>query len=258
LREKPEGGPAVDALFSELLRAGESASRVRDFLAGHDMDELEMIALLRRAVPVRFLESVGTQPPWSEKRRVLGVVRNPRTPRPLALRLVPALFWHDLAEVAASAFLTIAVRARAEALLVEMLPQMRLGERITLAKIATPALLPPLLADAEAKVTRAALANPRLREEGLVVALRQAAAPRALLEETSVSARWRDNYASRLALVLQPRTPLGIALAQISSFVPRDLRQIAETSGLRPLVQAAALRAADGPAAGDDDEGPAA
>lgn len=46
----------------------------------------------------------------------------------------------------------------------------------------------------------------------------------------------------RLELVLQPATPLALALAQVSSLLPRDLRRVAEAPGLRPLVQATALR----------------
>ena len=46
----------------------------------------------------------------------------------------------------------------------------------------------------------------------------------------------------RLALVLQPRTPLGVALAQITSLLDRDLERVAKAAGLRPLVQAAASR----------------
>jgi hypothetical protein len=61
-----------------------------------------------------------------------------------------------------------------------------------------------------------------------------------LVEEAVSSSRWAANYAVRLALVLQPRTPLPLALQQISSLVPRDLRRVAEESGLRPLVRAAA------------------
>jgi len=49
------------------------------------------------------------------------------------------------------------------------------------------------------------------------------------------------------ALVLQPRTPLALALQQISSLVPRDLRRVAQEAGLRPLVRAAALAVLDRP-----------
>jgi hypothetical protein len=108
-----------------------------------------------------------------------------------------------------------------------------------------------MLADPEPRVAESSLLNPRLREEDLLLALRAAAAPRALLEAAAASPRWRESYAVRLALVLQPRTPLALALGQISSLLPHDLERVALTQGLLPLLQAAALRVARGEPAGD-------
>jgi hypothetical protein len=103
-------------------------------------------------------------------------------------------------------------------------------------------LLALLLADGDAKVVRGALENPRLREDDLRRALRNTRVSPALVEEAAGSSRWREVYGVRLELVLQPATPLALALARLSSLLPRDLRRVAEAPGLRPLVQAAALR----------------
>jgi len=237
---------SVDALFAELMQAGSSAPRVREVLARPALDEVVMLAVLRRAVPARFLELVAVTPPWSERPRLLGgVVLNPRTPRVLALRLLPSLFWSDLAEVAASPRLPKGVRGRAEAILQDQLPDMRLGEKVTLAKMATTPVLVRLLAETEPKIARSCLINPRLREEDLVTAVRQETASPALLEAAAASPRWGERYGVRLALVLQPRTPLGVALAQLTSLLDRDLERVGSSAGLRPLVQAAALRLAE-------------
>src|SRR6185436_19273426 len=163
--------------------------------------------------------------------------------------LLASLFWRDLAEVARASRLVAAVRLRAEALLIERLPELRLGDRITLARLATPAVLRALLLGGEARVTRAALLNPRLRESDLVEALQKDSVPVALIREAADSRRWQECYGVRLALALQARTPLGVALAQLTSLLPRDLVRISETPGLVPLVQLSALRVARGPAA---------
>jgi hypothetical protein len=168
------------------------------------------------------------------------VVLSPRAPLALSLRLVSALYWRDLADVAATARVPAAVRSRAESVLRDGLPDMRLGDRVTLARLATPALLPPLLADGERQVAESTLVNPRLREEDLVAALRKDDVTVVLVEAVVSSSRWAANYAVRLALVLQPRTPLPLALQQISSLVPRDLRRVAEAAALRPLIRGAA------------------
>jgi hypothetical protein len=200
---------AVDALFAEALSAGESRPRAREVVS-RVLDEQILASALRRAVPAAFLEEVASARPWSERPRVLArVVLSPRAPKALSLRLVSGLYW-------------------------------RLGDRITLARLATPALLPALLADSEQQVVESALLNPRLREEDLVVALRREDVKVVLVEATASSSRWAANYAVRLTLVLQPRTPLPVALQQISSLVPRDLRRVAGEGGLRPLLRAAA------------------
>jgi hypothetical protein len=241
---------AVDALFAEALAAGESRPRAREVLA-RALDEQVLASALRRAVPAAFLEEVAARRPWSERPRVLArVVLSPRAPHALALRLVSGLYWRDLAEVAATARVPAAVRARAESLLRDGLGDMRLGDRVTLARLATPALLGVLLADSERQVAESTLLNPRLREEDLVAALRREDVRVVLIEATVSSSRWATNYAVRLALVLQPRTPLPFALQQISSLVPRDLRRVAEEAALRPLVRAAALEVLAGQEAG--------
>jgi hypothetical protein len=235
----------VDALFAEALRAGESRTRAREALA-QAQDEPVLTAVLRRAVPAAFLEEVASASPWSERPRVLArVVLSPRAPRALAQRLVSGLYWRDLADVAATPRLPAAVRARAESLLRDGLRDMRLGDRVTLARLATPALLPALLADGDRQVTESALVNPRLREEDLVVALRREDVPAVLIEAVFGSSRWGSNYAVRLALALQPRTPLALALRQVSSLVPRDLRRVAGDEQVRPLVRAAAQEVLD-------------
>ncbi len=231
---------AADELFASALRAGESRAAARAVVE-QTQDEQVLAAVLRRAVPVAFLEEVAARRPWSERPRVLArVVLHPRCPHSLSLRLVSGLYWHDLADVAATFRVPAAVRSRAESLLRDGLPDLRLGERMTLARLATPALIPSLLADDDRRVAESVLVNARLREEDLVTALRRDDVRLALLESVVVSSRWATNYAVRLALVLQPRTPLALALQQISSLVARDLRRVAGDTALRPLVRAAA------------------
>jgi hypothetical protein len=237
----------VDTLFAALIGAGEDARRVREVLDAAPRDHMLLTAVLRRAVPLRCLETLAATPPWSEDQRLLGsVVLSPRVSRALALRLVGSLFWRDLADVAASPRVAAAARVRAEALLLDQMDDLRLGDRITLAKIATPPVLVRLLEDGDPRVVEACLINGRLREEDLVGALRKDAVTRALIEGIAASSRWRDRYALRLAIVLQPRSPLAVALAQVTALLPRDLERVAADEALAPLLQLAARRVATG------------
>jgi hypothetical protein len=233
----------VDRAWADLLRPGAGASGPREVLDHYGADKPLLIALLRRAVPLGFLELIASTPPWSDDHRLLAaVVLSPRATRPLGLRLVGSLQWRDLADVAASPRVANAVRIRAEGLLKDQLPDLRLGEKITLAKIATSPVLLPLLVDPDPKVVEAGLINRLLREEDLLTLVRAEEPSPPLLEGIVASSRWRDRYALRLAIALQPKAPLALALGQLSALMPRDLRRVAETAALSPLVKAAAAR----------------
>ena len=241
----PREGEEVDRAWADLLRAGAGPAAMKEVLVRCGEDHVLLIALLRRAVPLPFLELVATTPPWSDDHRLLAsVVLSPRSTRPLGLRLVGSLQWRDLAEVAASPRVAVAVKIRAEAMLKEQLMELRLGEKITLAKIATPPVLMLLLADAEPKVVEAGLINARLREEDLLTLVRADLPSRALLEGIVASSRWGERYALRLAIALQPRAPVALALGQLSALTTKDLARVAQAPGLTPLVQAAAARVA--------------
>lgn len=234
---------AADALYALIVRAGEDARRLRDVLGEALPDDAVLVSLLRRAVPVRFLEVVGTTRPWCDRATVVAqVVLHPRSPRGLSLRLLPQLFWRQLADVARTPHVPAAVRVRAEANLQDQLHDLRLGERVALARVATAPIIQRLLAQSEPKVLEALLLNARLREDDLLTAMRRAEASLALIEAVFASPRWRERYFVRLALVLQPKTPLSVAMLQLSSLVKRDLQSVARARGLRPLVPVAAER----------------
>ena len=244
--KEPRGAEGeVDRAWADLLRAGTAPAAMRGVLERYGHDHVLLVALLRRAVPLPFLELIASTPPWSEDHRLLAsVVLSPRSTRPLGLRLVGSLQWRDLAEVAASPRVATGVKIRAEAMLKDQLPELRLGEKITLAKMATPPVLMPLLADPDPKVVEAGLINPRLREEDLAQLVRADIPSRPLLEGIVASSRWVERYALRLAIALHPRAPVALALGQLSSLTTKDLTRIAEAPGLTPVVQAAAARVA--------------
>lgn len=238
------GAPSAAEFHRGLLAAGDDAEQLRTLLGTPSLTDGVLLAVLRRPLTPRALDVLAETPPWSTRTRLLGAIcLNAGCSRALAQKLLPGLLWSDLATLATSPSAHSPVRVRAEALLKDRLIEMRLGDRMSLARRATPPVLRPLLADKERQVVRAALLNARLREDDLLACLRSPRASLALVSEIPTSFRWQGNYAVRRALVLHPRTPLPVALAQVTRLRSVDQRRLARTDGVHPLLKAAALRA---------------
>jgi len=239
-------GRAIEARHTDLQKARNALPAVRAALDLHRPDETIIAGLLLHPQPAALLELVATVPPWCRNAVLLGrVVLNPGAEQRLSLRLIPSLYWRDLAAVAAAPRVPPPVRQSAEEALRDRLSDLRPGERTTLARLATAPILTLLLADHDPRVLEACLPNPRLRQDQLEAALRRTNASRSLVEAVAASSRWGSVYSIRLTLVLQPRTPLHAALKQITSLEHHDLRRVAGAKGLPPLVQAAARAVLD-------------
>lgn len=160
-----------------------------------------------------------------EVRRELA--RHPRTPEVLALRFVPGLYWRDLAEMGLDTRLRPVLRRAAEAHLAARLPEMAVGEKMSLARRAGAGILSHLRHDPNPRVVAALLDNPRLTEGTLAPLVASAAAPPAVLELIAADRRWGVRYPLKVALVRNPSTPLDTAWRLLGTLRKSDLRPIA-------------------------------
>jgi hypothetical protein len=162
---------------------------------------------------------------FQEVRRDLAL--HPRTPEILALRLIPTLFWRDLMVLGLDARLRPTLRRAAESHLLARLAQMAVGEKVTLARRASPGILAQLRHDPSPRVVAALLDNPRLTEGALVPVLQSATTPPAVLELIAGDRRWGVRYPLRVALSRNPRTPLETALRLLPALRKPDLKAVA-------------------------------
>ena len=159
------------------------------------------------------------------------------TPPAVAMSLVPGLYWRDLAQLAREVRVHARLRRQAEAILLQRLPKLALGERIALARIATPALLAVLRNDPNERVFRALLENARLNEGVLLAVAMNTASQPAILRVLARDRRWGTRYELRRALVRNRRTPLQDALGLVGALKKVDLRACARDPQVRPEVR---------------------
>jgi hypothetical protein len=151
----------------------------------------------------------------------------PATPEVLALRLIAGLFWADLVAIGLDTRLHPRLRRTADQYLLARLPGLSVGEKMSIARRAAPAILAQLRHDPSPRVIGAMLDNPRLTEGTLapLVHGERTAAP--VLELIAGDRRWGFRYPLRLALARNPATPLGTALRLLPALQKPDLRAVA-------------------------------
>jgi hypothetical protein len=135
-----------------------------------------------------------------------------------------------------------------------------LGERKSLARRPNRAMMDRLLRDPHPDVIRMVLANPKVVEEDvLAVAARRPCRPD-VLAEIARQPRWAHRPRIRMALVLNPDTPLEIAAPVAGLLLRHELRLVASSPTVAPAVRALCLEHLErrppgefGDASGDDD-----
>jgi hypothetical protein len=175
-----------------------------------------------------------------EVRRAL--VLHPRTPEALAQRLVPGLFWRDLLALGLDTRLHPRLRRAADHQLVARLGELAVGEKISIARRASPAVLAQLRHDPSPRVIAALLDNPRLTEDILAPAVHSPAMPAPVLDLIAADRRWGGRPGLQALLARNPRTPTETALRLLPVLRKADLQGVAADPRLgEPVRQRARL-----------------
>jgi hypothetical protein len=194
-------------------------------------------------VTAEVIEELAAQPrllAFYEVKRDLARCR--ATPELLALRMTGGLFWADLMAIGLDTRLHPRLRRAADQHLLARLPGLSVGERISLARRAAPAILAQLRHDPTPRVIAAMLDNPRLTEGTLAPLVHGETTPAPVLELLAGDRRWGARYPLRLALARNPATPLGAALRLLPALHKPDLRAVAGDPRLaEPLRRRARL-----------------
>jgi hypothetical protein len=221
---------------------------VGPLLAHPQTEEAHLLRLLRkRDLPSSVIEAIARHERWDGRHTVrASIVLHAKTPRTLALRLLSLLRWRDQLRVAAEVRLHMPLRAAAESRLRERLPELELGEKVSLARGAPPGLLSVLASDDSHRVIAALLANPRLLEADVVSIVRRERAPAEVLRVVAASERWVSRPTVRAGVLSHPRTPVHSALKVLRGLTIHEVRALLTRTALPPVVRFAAEKILNG------------
>lgn len=202
----------------------ELAAILAELDAGREPEELRLLAVLRRPECPRDLIDRLCSCRWVLRRQRVAtlVVRHPACRHSFAWQVLPYLGWHDLHEVCRDARTAPAIKAQAERKLGERLASMTLGERISLARVASRGVVRVLLNDPDVACIEALLNNPRFTEDEalrLLVANPNPSCLAALLRHEV----WGRRRAVVRVAVRSPRLPLGLLAGLAASLSDREI-----------------------------------
>jgi len=212
------------------------------------LDETQLCMLLeRKDLPGEILEEVARRKPLLKSYRVKrSLAFHSRTPRLISLRLLRDLYLMDLVQITLSPTVPTELKLNAEDQLLGRLPQLPLGQKITLARRGPAHVAGALLAEGHAQVVSIVLDNPYLTEAQVLRALSREKLPAAVIPSIVRHRKWSITYNVRLALVRHPASPLGTVLGFLPELTVSDLRELASPGivpeSLRKYLQAEVQR----------------
>ena len=224
--ERKEGA-APGAEFGERLREG-SPESLRELAQSPTLNEGEVVLLLaRKDLPGELIEEIAARKHLLKAYAVKkALVLHPHTPRIISLRMLRDLYLMDLVQLTLTPGALAELKRNAEEQLIARLPQLPLGQKITLARRGPGRVAGALLAEGHAQVLSLVLDNANLTEAHVLKALsRPKIAPR-VVEAVSRHEKWSHSHNVRLALVRQPSTTLSTVLAYLTELTVSDLKEL--------------------------------
>jgi len=212
------------------------------------LDEAQVCLLLeRKDLPAEVLEEVARRRSLLKNYRVKrSLAFHPRTPRLVSLRLLRDLYLMDVVQVAILPGVSAELKRNAEEQLLARLPQLPLGQKITLARRGPARVAGALLAEGHAQVISIVLDNPYMTEAQILRALSREKLPISVIPAIVKHHKWSITYNVRLALLRHPSTPLASILSYLPELTVSDLRELAAPGivpeNLRKYLQAEVQR----------------
>jgi hypothetical protein len=212
------------------------------------LDETRLgLLLARKDIPREILEELGARKALTKSYAVKkALLFHPKVPRSVALPGLKDLYLMDLAQLALSPAGSAEVRRYAEEQVVARLPQLPLGQKITLARRGPARVAGALVADGHVQVLPIALDNPYLTEAQVLKALARDKVSTTVVQALARHAKWSQCYNVRLALVRHPASPISVVLGYLPELTVNDLRELAApgivAENLRKYLQAEVQR----------------
>ena len=226
--------------------------------------EVEIVAFARSAkIGSALLSKIATNREWLKNYQLrLALVNNPKTPLPLAHKLLTTLRDADLTDLAKSKVLPEELVVAAERTIAQRAPatpqqekeekraksryqeiqDLEVPEKVKLAMSGDKEARSILIKDSNKQIQEAVLNSTRITEPEIVAIANSRNVGEELLRKIAHNRDWMKNYQVHLALANNPKTPLAVGLRIIGTLMISDLKRLSKSKGVSSVLTAAANR----------------
>jgi hypothetical protein len=230
-REAPDTQRALAATGEELaaLLHSDVDEILLALLKNQALAETDVgVLLARKNLPVTVIEEIYKRREWLKTYALKKALScHPHTPRLVSLRLLRELYLMDLVQIALMPGVSAELKRNAEDQLITRLPQLPLGQKITLARRGPARVAGLLLAEGHSLVVPVALDNSHLTAAQILKALAREGVPESVVQAIAQHRKWSCDYNVRLALVRNPATTLAVSLSYLPELTVSDLHELA-------------------------------
>jgi hypothetical protein len=235
----PTARVAARETIPELLASG-NEEVLRSLIDNPAFDETHVCLLLeRKDLSGLLLEEISKRKTWRAVYRVrLGLAAHPHTPRLIAMRLLREMHLMDLVRISLLPTTSMELRRLADERVLTQLPQLPLGQKLTLARRGSTRIAAGLVAHGPEQVSRVALDNSFLTESQLLKTLAKEALPARIVAAVARHDKWSKLVNIRVALLRHPHAPSELLPALVPGLPRRVIEDLLELSRLPEYVRA--------------------
>ena len=222
-----------EELFQLLGRP--SPDILRAALRNPALDEGHLLALLRHTGlhPDLFtLLHQQHEPPAGNYQVIFALAQHAEVPAHIVSALLPRLYLFDLLKLCCLPGIPQDQKVAAERVIIQRIPAQPLGNKLTLARRGTAAIVEALLKEGQPQLVAACLDNPHLKEGAVHQFLASAAASAETISQIARHSRWQHRPELQQAILKNPRTPA----IWFTLFLPRLPRSVVKNLALSPRL----------------------
>ncbi len=223
-----------DELFQVLMTP--EMQILRSSLKNPSLNEDHLLALLkRRDLSEDLLKAIYQLETSKNSHRLqVALVKNPGTPGPVVLALLPHLHLFELVDLCLIPGVTPDQKFAAERAILQRLPTTELGNKMTLARRTTATVVGEILKDGEIRLVEICLNSPRLREVSILQFINGASSSAETISVIARHPKWKLRPNLRLAILKNRRTPAVWFTLFLPPLRTPDVRNLLVSRRLNP------------------------